>query len=133
MHRVHRIPVSPVRVCHVLCVCFLGHVCISVMSHLHSLSPCSSPCVSSLSLPRPLCVLVVSGSFVLLFVYPLLCVGFLFILTVSCPVFSVFGFASLVLLCLFIPAVFPCVSFSLIIPVCTLCVSFPLSLVGLSV
>lgn len=74
------IPVSSVGVCLVLCVCFPSHVFVSLLvSRFLSLPPCfvslllslcSSRCVSSLSLPRPPCLVSLNYFHVSLFVSP---------------------------------------------------------------
>lgn len=125
------IPVSPVKVWLVFCVCFLSHVCVSL--HVSSPSPvlmfsslCFIPCPPCLScapcmsspaclVSPPLCLLslLVQRSVLSLVPNPcvLVCVSVCFLFYFTVP------------LCLFIPAVSPCVSTSLDTLISIYCVS----------
>lgn len=104
------IPASPVRVCHVLCVCVTSRVCLVSLP----LSP--PPCLSShVSMFPSLCLLPLCPQpvfFLCAFLPPRSlssssrmsdCVCFLFYF----DSLSLFSFTSSALLCLFIPAVLP--------------------------
>lgn len=102
------IPASPVRVCHVLCVCVASRVCLVSLP----LSP--PPCLSShVSLfvsptsvsPARLLPVCVPSTQIPFFLKPHVidCVCFLFYF----DSLSLFSFTSSALLCLFIPAVLP--------------------------